>query len=171
MELSKSNEPPLCYHRRVAGRTVLKTYRSKIPIAGGSVAALGCFIVGLSVLDPESHAGASGVFVAVLCLGASAVLGAALITNRLIVTTEGIISWHTFRKRVIPWLSVRSFQVGGPRGLLPWPGLVVKSDSGFVRIDSIVGTKSFVQGVASELLAFQRDNISPSDGRRQSHGT
>jgi hypothetical protein len=153
----------------VKEKIVIKTYRSRIPKVGGSVAALGFFMVGLGGVIPESHAGASGIVLSVFSLAFSLLLFVAVMTDRLVVSPKGIESWHTLRRKVIPWSSVRLFEVGGPRGLLPWPGLVVNSYTGYIRIDSIVGRRSFVDKVASELRAFQRDNVStpiPRDGNQ-----
>jgi hypothetical protein len=134
----------------------MRVYRSVIPFVGGGIGAIALFFVGVGGMLPSSHAGASGVIICGIVLAFSLVLASAVTTNRLIMTDEGIISWHTFRKKTIPWSSIKSLGVGRPRGMLPWPGLVINSTSGRIRVDSIVGSRSFVEKVAAELRSFQR---------------
>jgi hypothetical protein len=136
-----------------------KIYRSKIPIIGGMIGSLAFFLIGLGGLLPGSNAGVSGILVGGLCLIFATLLSASAATNRLIITSDGIVSWHTLRKKGIPWSSVRSLEVSEPRGLLPWPALVINSASGRIRIDSIVGRRSFVEKVADDLDLFRRDKI------------
>jgi hypothetical protein len=134
---------------------VMKVYRSKIPLIGGLTGVIAFFLVGLAGVLPENHAGVSGVIVSGITLAFSIVLCSAVMTNRLVVTNEGIVFWHSLKRRSFLWSSVRSFEVGAPRGLLPWPGLILNSASGRMRIDSIVGTRSFVEKVAADLRMFQ----------------
>jgi hypothetical protein len=143
---------------------VMKVYRSKIALIGGIIGAIAFFLVGLAGVLPENHAGVSGVVVSIITLAFSIVLCSAVITSRLVVTDEGIVFRHTLKRRAIPWSSVRSFEVGAPRGLLPWPGLILNSASGRVHIDSIVGTRSFVEKVVADLRRFQRDQSTRSVG-------
>jgi hypothetical protein len=122
---------------------------------GGLTAAIAFFLIGFGGVLPSTHAGVFGIVISCIALTFSVILGGAAITNRLVVTEAGIVSWHTFRKRAVSWSSVRSFEVGEPRGLLPWPGLLLNLTPGRMRIDSIVGTRSFVQRVAAELEMFE----------------
>ncbi len=102
--------------------------------------------------------GVSGIIVGGFATVAAISMGALVTTNRLVVTSGGIIYWHNFRKKDIPWPSVRSFEIGTSRSMLRWSCLVVNSSSGRVRVDAVAGTRSFVEGVAEELRLFQQDH-------------
>jgi hypothetical protein len=136
---------------------MVKVYRSRIPIVGAVIGAAAFLGIGIGGLTPQNNAGAGGIVVGSLSIAFSALLISSVATNRLVATHAGLVSWHTFRKVSIPWASISSFEVGSPRGLLPWPGLIISTATGQVRIDSVVGSKSFVEKIADELKNLQKD--------------
>lgn len=141
-------------------RAALKAYRPQAAgVVSAWIGALGFLIVGLSMVVSESQVGVSGVVVGVALLVFAASLIAVLITNRLIVTPDGLVLYKNLRKRFIPWASVRSFDVGRARSVLPWSSLAISTTSETTRADGISGTPSFVARVAEELRSFQREYV------------
>lgn|ERR1022692_2451538 len=147
----------------------VKTYRTKATLVFGLAAACVFLLVGVGGLTPANHAGLSGMIIAGISVAFSIWLAALVITNGLTVTPEYIVYRKNFRKRTIPWSSVRSFDIGKSQSVVRWPCLVINLDSGRMRVDSIAGTRSFVDRVAAELRSFQRDKAVPGstgDGDR-----
>ena len=147
----------------------MKTYRTKATLVFGLAAACVFLLLGISGLNPASHAGLSGMIIAGISAAFSIWLAALIITSGLTVTPEYIAYRKNFRKRTIPWSSVRSFDIGKSQSVVRWPCLVINTDSGRVRVDNIAGTRSFVDRVAGELRSFQRDQAVPGstdDGGR-----
>jgi hypothetical protein len=107
------------------------------------------------MLSPGS-VGVSGVAIGVVASVFACSLIASATTSRLIVTRDGLISWHNLKRRRLSWTEIKSFEVGGPRQLLPWPGLVVHADQGRIRLDSVVGPRGFVERIIGELELFRR---------------
>ena len=140
----------------------VKTYRTNATLVLGLAAACVFLLVGVSGLIPANHAGPSGMIIAGISVAFSIWLAALIITNGLTVTREYIVYRNNFRKRTIPWSSVRSFDIGKSQSVVRWPCLVINTDSGQVRVDSIAGTRSFVDRVACELRSFTASLVGSS---------
>jgi hypothetical protein len=136
---------------------MVKTYRSTLPIVGGSVGFIGFLGLGLSMIISAKEVGASGVIIGVFLLICAVVFAVAVLSNGVHVTSEGIAYRYNLRRKIIPWSAVKSFEVGRARGLGSWSSLAVNCSSGRALISSIVGTKAYVEKIAAELRSFQRD--------------
>jgi hypothetical protein len=94
-----------------------------------------------------------------LVLFFSLVLAAVLATNRLIVTSAGLIYWNNLRRRTIGWPELRSFGVGKSRSAVRWPALVFRLNDGSVTVTNVVSfTIKYPVRVADELGALQRQH-------------
>lgn len=105
-----------------------------------------------------SDAGVSSVVVGALVVLLSLSLAVVLVTNRLIVTSAGLILWNTMRKRFIGWPEIRSFGVGPGRSVMRWPALVIRLGDGSATVTNLSSfTRTYPVRVAGELDALQRD--------------
>jgi hypothetical protein len=111
------------------------------------------FLVGVSILGVDT--GIANAVSGVVLLAFSAYLGGLALTERLVVASRGVEFRHNFRRTAIPWPAIRGFDVGVSRSLARWPCLIINSDSGWVRVGCIAGSRSFVDGVAAELRGLQ----------------
>ncbi len=136
---------------------VIKVFRVKAGFAGGLLSSLVFLLVGLSGLLPSTHAGPGGIAIGGLLVAFGLYLLAfSVIATRLVITNTGIIYWKRLKKNTIPWSSVRSFGIGLSRSLVHWPCLVIQTENGPARVDSIAGSRAFVERVIRDLDDIRR---------------
>ena len=119
----------------------LKVYRPPLLcLALGWVVFAAFFLVGMSMvtIGPSQRGGASAAVVGALVLLLSLGIGAALATNRLIVTPAGLVYSFRLRRRAVSWAEIQSFGVGASRGMLRWPTLVIGRNDGLVLVKTDV---------------------------------
>jgi cytochrome c biogenesis protein CcdA len=137
--------------------TPLKVYRAAAAIAVSLIFGFVMLIVGASGLAPSNHAGVGGVvFFFVVLIGAGSLI-ALVVTNRVEVTSSSITLWRNFRHQTIPWSNIRSFETGKSRSTGQWPCLVIVTDSGRIRVDSVAGSRAHIGRVLEELRAWQAE--------------
>jgi hypothetical protein len=141
----------------------MKVYRNKVFATIGIIISSGFVLVGLSGLDPASHAGVQGIGIFVVLCSIGAWLAVMFATNRLVVSNEKIVYYYNTRKKVIPWECVVSFDVGISRTGPRWPCVVIHTGSGLMRLSGVAGTRAFADRVVRELQSFQADRgVTPS---------
>jgi hypothetical protein len=139
-----------------------RVYRpSFLGIAPAWVGSVAFFVVGLSMvtIGAQRYGGVSSVVVGALALSFSVVLAAVLATNRLIVTSAGLVYWNNLRRRTIGWPEVRSFGVGRGRSATRWPALVFRLNDGSATVTNVTSfTTKYPARVADEIGALQRQH-------------
>jgi hypothetical protein len=139
----------------------LKVYRP--PIASSVLGWVCCAIfllVGLSMVTvgPSEHDAVGAGIVGTLTLLLAGWLALVLATNRLAVTTDGLVYTRNARRRVIGWPEVRSFGVGPSRTGVGWPCLVIRLASGSLTVSALASfTATYPSRMASELTALQHE--------------
>jgi hypothetical protein len=147
----------------MAGSVELKVYRaSPASIAPAWIGAAGCCIVGLAMMSSGASVGVSGVVVGAVALAASLWLGAGLATNRLVVTSAGLVYRNNLRRKYISWGEVQSFGVAPGRSQMGWPVLAIYLVNGS-RLPTNVGafTRGYPARIAHELLTW-RQQLAPA---------
>ena len=108
-------------------------------------------------IGPSHRGGASAAVVGALVLLLSLGIGAALATNRLIVTPAGLVYSFRLRRRAVSWAEIQSFGVGASRGMLRWPTLVIGRNDRSVLVTNLASfSRTYPARVADELTAWQR---------------
>jgi hypothetical protein len=144
----------------VNGAGKLKVYRP--PFLSLALAWVGAglfFVVGLSMvtIGPSHRDGASSVVLGALALLLALSIGTVLATNRLTVTSAGLVYRNNLRRRVVSWAEVQSFGVGKSRNRMQWPTLVIRRNGGSLLVTNLASfTRTYPARVAAELTAWQR---------------
>lgn len=129
-----------------------RTYRSGSSIATGSIFALAFLLLGITMMAYGHRYRAMNVTLGAIIVIASLGIAAALWTNSLSVSDEGISYRYNFKRKAISWTSIDSFGIAPGPGIRPWSSLQIndRSSEGW-RVGSISGTREYVARVASEL--------------------
>lgn len=137
-----------------------KTYWGSVPllILSGAV-CLGLFLLGMSMVigylqDPGSVGGVSGLVLGVVAWIFSICAIWMLAGNgRLLVTSAGVSVWRErkMRRQLIPWESIKSFEVGAASSRSPWPAVVVVLESERIPIKATTRFTSRVETIRREL--------------------
>ncbi len=158
----------------VSGAGERKVYRPPvICMALAWVASAGFFVVGLSMvtIGPSQHDGASAVAVGAVVLLFSLWVGAVAATNRLVVTPAGLVYSYYLRRRAVSWAEIQSFGVGGTRGMMRWPTVVIwRNDSSAVVTNLASLTRTYPARIADELTAWHRRLAPPRSGSSRDTG-
>src|SRR5258706_13249785 len=84
-------------------------------------------------------------------------IGAALATNRLIVTPAGLGYSFRLRRRAVSWAEIQSFGGGASRGMLRGPALVIGQHDGSVLVTNRASfIRTYPARRADELAAWRR---------------
>jgi hypothetical protein len=144
----------------MAESTELKVYRgSSISIALAWLCLVFFFLLSLSIvtIGPQQRGGLPSVVIGALLLLFCFWQGAVLATNRLIITSAGLVYWNYLRRKSIGWPEIRSFGVGTRRSQMRWPALIIRLDDGSVMVTNLSSfTRTYPAGIADELSALQR---------------
>jgi hypothetical protein len=153
-----------------AANAVPKEYRAPFScLAPAWLGSVGFFIIGLATVasGPSQRYPALSVAVGGLLLLLSLWLAAVLATNRLIVTSAGLVHCNYLRRRFISWAEIQSFGVGPSRSMSRWPALVIRRNDGSVLVTNVVSfTRKYPARAAEELAAWQRQNATAASGER-----
>lgn len=99
-----------------------RRYRSAIPLTGGSVGAVGFFLLGADMVVYGSGADVGATAVGVFVMAIAGVAAALVGTTFAELTPAGLVYRFNFRRRMIPWASIESFRVSRGPGTGPWSG-------------------------------------------------
>jgi cytochrome c biogenesis protein CcdA len=134
----------------------VRVFRTTFGMVSGLVVSLMFLVPGVCGLAPPTHAGISGMIVAGLLAAFGLWLFArSVLVTRLIVTPASITYRRRLRKHTVPWPYVQSFDVGISRSLVHWPSLLIVTQSGLIRVDTIAGSRAFAEKLVRELRGIQ----------------
>lgn len=100
----------------------------------------------------------AGAIIGILAILGSLVGGAAIATNRIIVTSAGLAYKNGLRGRQFGWPEIESFAVGPGRSILGWPTLIIRLGDGSSVVTHVSSfTARHPTLVARELAALQAE--------------
>jgi hypothetical protein len=147
-------------------RSVLKVYRPPLLsrviawVAAGVFFIVGAVTAAGSPGDPGKGGTIGvvlGVTVGVIAALLSVWMGAVVATNRLIVTSAGLMYRNKLRRRLIGWAEVQSFGVGPGRGRMRYPTVVIRRNDGSLLVTNLANwTSAYPARIADELTAWQQ---------------
>jgi hypothetical protein len=145
-----------------------ETYRPKITYRPALAPLQGILcsvfiVVGLSVMLSASRSGVAGVAGGGGAVLFGAILVAYVISTRLVVDPDKLVLWSGFRRKAtIPWSDVQGLTVGVARAYTAgYKCLLVVTSSGPVRVDGVVGSRTFVEKKIAEIEDLRRRYVKP----------
>jgi hypothetical protein len=135
---------------------VVRRYRSRALLALQLICAGGFALLGIAALLPAPGTDTAEHVIGGMALAFGLAVGAACVTNVVMLTPAGITYRYNFRRRTIPWNTVESFSISPmPRAPL-WSTVRVElRPSGYAHTKGAYGTKRYARRLISHFEAYR----------------
>lgn len=135
---------------------MVRKYRSRVPRTIGLSAATLALLVGIAMVVPNPTSDVSEHVIGTFCIAVACWAGGIAWTNGVLLTPEGIVQRHTFRRTIIPWGSVESFKASPAPRNPAWRTVEVElRPLGHSYLTTVAGRESYIQRVISEFEEYR----------------